>query len=265
MASCACIYISTKIIPDSNDDDPKSHDTITFPSTGLVLCVGCKLRIANVNGMVRLLASMAPAGGLLGTTKFEEAQVESWLSYMWYFVELPLHLLGAAGRPAASNLIHSQLRIALGNIESQLKIQNSGFLVGRSTTIADICLAVALKFNSHLLHEVLAAESFLGAWMNKTDVEYHIFTQMSKSNKTTPRSHRVAFVLMMCDDEQQCNGNLSESLCRICSGDETEHFKSRRRPAGAFSMKYFLSKRFMSDSHSTSFLQPIRIKHIRTY
>lgn len=180
MASCACISISTKLIPDSNDY-PKLHDTTTSPSTGLVLFVGNHLRIAKVNGMVRLLASMAPASGLLGSTNFEEAQIESWLSYLWHFVDLPLHLLGADGYQAVTNHIHAQLRVALKNIEAWLNIQDSGYLVGKSTTIVDVCLAIALKFNSHLLHDVLAPESSLGAWMNKIDGEYHVFAQMSKS------------------------------------------------------------------------------------
>jgi len=180
VASCASISISTQLIPDSNDC-PKSHDTISSPSAGLVLRVGSHLKVAKVNGMVRLLASMAPSSGLLGSTKFEEAQIESWLSYLWYFVELPLHLLGADGCQAASNHIHSQLRVALKNIEAWLNIQDSGYLVGRSTTIVDVCLAVTLKCNSHLLHDVVVPESFLDAWMNKIDGEYHVFAQMSKS------------------------------------------------------------------------------------
>jgi glutathione S-transferase len=118
---------------------------------------------------------MAPASGLLGSTKLEEAQVEGWLSFLWHFVELPLHVLVAAnGSQKVSCHMRSQLRGALDKVESHLKLQDWGYLVGQSTTIADIGLAVALKYNSHMLKEVLGPDSCLGTWVEKILEECHL-------------------------------------------------------------------------------------------
>jgi glutathione S-transferase len=177
VASYACITLSTTVVPDAESHstvDPLLRDMASPPATGLVLCIGDCLRITMVNAMVRFLASIAEAKRLVGCDKFEEAQVDSWLSFLWHSVELPLHaMMEADDNQAVSIHIHSKLLVSLDSIESQLKCQQGGFLVGTSTTIADICLAAVLHFNRRLLDKALNPDSFLAGWVDKMDRECH--------------------------------------------------------------------------------------------
>lgn len=170
MASHACISIPTKVLPDCCDDPLSPED-----ANSLVLQVDDDVRIVMTTGMVRILASMAPTTGLLGSTTFEEAQIEGWISYLWHSVELPLYVLSENTSQQVSNHILSQVQVALVTIESHLKHQkDSSCLVGESISIADITLAVTLKFNDRLLHDILTPDSFLRNWLDKIDGECHL-------------------------------------------------------------------------------------------
>ena len=40
--------------------------------------------------MVRYIASLVPASELMGQNDIEAAQVDSWLSFIWHSIELPI-------------------------------------------------------------------------------------------------------------------------------------------------------------------------------
>lgn len=82
--------------------------------------------------MMRLIASCAPASNLLGTSDFENALVDGWLSFIWASIDLPLD----------ANL-KKDLQQALAKLEAHLTYNT--YLVGHHISVADISLAVSLQ------------------------------------------------------------------------------------------------------------------------
>lgn len=134
--------------------------------------------------MIRMIASVAPASGLLGRNAIEAAQVDSWLSFLWHSIELPLHVFkeresltnGGGNDELKLQDVTSQLQSSLETVESHLTKQeqsfHSSYFVGESTTLADICLAVSLKCsNDHLIKPLSEPDSILGRWLTKIENE----------------------------------------------------------------------------------------------
>jgi asparaginyl-tRNA synthetase len=121
--------------------DSSSSTTLTPRSSGtLVLAFGSSIRIGTVNAALRLIASLAPASGLLGESDTDQAKVDGWLSFLWSSVDLPLQVLV---QDPQSQAALKDLFDVLVNIDALMLRQT--FLVGHSPTLADIRLAVSLE------------------------------------------------------------------------------------------------------------------------
>jgi aspartyl/asparaginyl-tRNA synthetase len=81
---------------------------------------------------LRLVGSMSPASGLLGSTVGEAAVVDSWLQWTWSNVDLPCSTSDA-----------SLLEPALGHLDAHLTYRT--YLVGDCITAADISVAASLE------------------------------------------------------------------------------------------------------------------------
>jgi hypothetical protein len=89
--------------------------------------------------MMRTVALVAPASGLLGNTDEEDAKVDGWLAFIWSSIDLPLQVLAGGANPA----IQTDLDAALAKLEAHLTGQT--YMVGSAITLADISLAASLK------------------------------------------------------------------------------------------------------------------------
>ena len=160
------------------------------PSNSLVLSMGKDFHITMTNSMIRAIASVAPASELLGRNDCEAAQVDSWLCFLWHSIELPLHVLNES--PSAFHTVDegkteielegvkSQLKTAIETVEAyltkkqllqQLEKSQPAFFVGESITLADICLAVSLKYCGGHLMLLSEPESMWSRWFKKIENE----------------------------------------------------------------------------------------------
>jgi glutathione S-transferase len=187
VAKYASVHVATEVQPAqelhgqpvaANSPSPKS----------LVLSIGSDVHITMSNSMIRTIASIAPASELLGRNDFEAAQVDSWLSFLWHSVELPLHVLNDleslpnSGEKAETEVegVKSQLKSAIATVEGHLtkKQQQSlppnSYIVGVSITLADICLAVALRYSGSDLMLLSDPDSTIGRWFAEIENECHL-------------------------------------------------------------------------------------------
>jgi hypothetical protein len=88
--------------------------------------------------MMRTVAAVAPASGLLGKNDLEDAMVDGWLSFVWSSIDLPMQVLADKDNKA----IQKDVDAALAKLEAHLTFQT--YMVGHSITLADISLAVSL-------------------------------------------------------------------------------------------------------------------------
>jgi elongation factor 1-gamma len=95
--------------------------------------------IATSNAMMRTVASIAPASGLLGGSDADDAMVDSWLSFVWSSIDLPLY----AWRKHPTGSLTIKFDATLHKVETHLMERT--YIVGRSMTLADISLAVSLQ------------------------------------------------------------------------------------------------------------------------
>uniref|UniRef100_A0A8C2HAW3 Bifunctional glutamate/proline--tRNA ligase n=1 Tax=Cyprinus carpio TaxID=7962 RepID=A0A8C2HAW3_CYPCA len=93
-----------------------------------MLHVSDQVQFSDVNSITRYLARVAPALGLYGSNMMEQTEVDHWLEV-------------SARRLCAQ----SDLSSALGDLDKALALRT--FLVGRSVTLADLCVWAALKGN----------------------------------------------------------------------------------------------------------------------
>uniref|UniRef100_A0A9J8CQ61 Bifunctional glutamate/proline--tRNA ligase n=1 Tax=Cyprinus carpio carpio TaxID=630221 RepID=A0A9J8CQ61_CYPCA len=93
-----------------------------------MLHVSDQVQFSDVNSITRYLARVAPALGLYGSNMMEQTEVDHWLEF-------------SARRLCAQ----SDLSSALGDLDKALALRT--FLVGRSVTLADLCVWAALKGN----------------------------------------------------------------------------------------------------------------------
>ena len=152
------------------------------PPKSLVLSLGSGFHITMSNSMIRTIASIAPASELLGRNDFEAAQVDSWLSFLWHSMELPLQVWNdLSALPYSEKVklereaVRSQLKSAMATIEGYLTTKNpslqKSYFVGESITLADICLAVALKHNVSALMFLMKLNSPMHGWFAKMEGE----------------------------------------------------------------------------------------------
>ena len=95
--------------------------------------------VTTSNSMMRAVASLAPASGLLGTCDLEEAQIDGWLSFLWTSIDLPSYIL-AGGENIQ---IQKDLDEALAKLDGHLR--DKRFMVGDAVSLADISLAISLE------------------------------------------------------------------------------------------------------------------------
>ncbi len=98
--------------------------------------------------MLKIVASLSPASGLLGQSDADAAQVDSWVSYATTNFEVPVAALkqSTAASTDTASLVESMKK----DLEYSISVLNchlipTGYMVGSSFTIADIALAVALQ------------------------------------------------------------------------------------------------------------------------
>ncbi|NP_001275581.1 bifunctional glutamate/proline--tRNA ligase [Danio rerio] len=93
-----------------------------------MLHVSDQVQFSDVNSITRYLARVAPALGLYGSNMMEQTEVDHWLEF-------------SARRLCGQ----SDLSSALADLDKALALRT--FLVGRSVTLADLCIWAALKGN----------------------------------------------------------------------------------------------------------------------
>lgn len=178
LASCAGISIKTMVKPQEsgNTDFDSSQTGLTgLPIKSMYLRVeNDSTTIHLANSMIRFLASLVPSSGLLGQTQSEKAQINSWLTFLWHNVELPMHALTQAHDDIrVADHIQVKLGMAFKRIDSYLQKQSN--LVGSSTTLADICLAVVLdcyvRGATDSLHDCANLREWHGSWKRGMDGE----------------------------------------------------------------------------------------------
>lgn len=120
----------------------------TAMAKSLVLTFDEKTHIGTTNAMMRLIASVAPATGLLGETDEESALVDGWVSYAFNSLDVPLDVLE---RDTTVKSVQADIAHSLAVLDAHLTYQT--FMVGHTITLADISIALSL-------HKAVA----LGAW-----------------------------------------------------------------------------------------------------
>lgn len=94
---------------------------------------------------MKILASFNPLSNLKGSTEYDQAQVESWLTYGITNIEVPVSAIKVSSN-ASSELMDSikkDLDFALSVINCH--VMPTTYMVGNDVTIADIALVCALK------------------------------------------------------------------------------------------------------------------------
>jgi glutathione S-transferase len=184
------VQIATEVLPveelHGQQHVESTRTSSPSPPKSLVLSLGSDFHISMSNSMIRTIASIAPASELLGRNEFEAAQVDSWLSFLWHSMELPLHVwedlsaLPYSGEVKTEReAVESQLKSAMATIEAHLTTKDQSlqksYFVGESITLADICLAVALKYNGSALMFLADLNSTMYSWLAKIEGECRLY------------------------------------------------------------------------------------------
>ena len=101
----------------------------------LVLTYCSDMHLFTTNTMMRFIATLAPGRNILGTTDVEKANVDGWLDFIWWSLDVPL-----AADPNAD------ISVPLETLNKHLQCQTH--LVGKCLTIADISLFVTLQMSA---------------------------------------------------------------------------------------------------------------------
>lgn len=147
-AAISCIEIETKVATD------EEISKISSFSDGLVLTLGDgKSSFGGTStNLMKIVASLNPASGRLGTCDFDMALVDSWLTYATTNFEVPISALKNVSKSSENfdatlfEAIKKDLALSITVIDSHLSSKSVAFLVGDQVTIADIALTVILKF-----------------------------------------------------------------------------------------------------------------------
>ncbi|GMF30773.1 unnamed protein product [Phytophthora lilii] len=98
--------------------------------------------------IARYVARLRPDTGLYGKTFFESGQVDAWIDFSTYELEVPLEvwvrpILGVGKfNAAALTKAKADVKKALQTLENHLHLRT--YLVGEQVTLADIVVASAL-------------------------------------------------------------------------------------------------------------------------
>jgi len=105
------------------------------------------------SAIMKIVASLAPASGLLGGSDLESAQVDSWVAYGTTNFEVPVAALKTAAAAANAGKvdegmvksIKDDMAYSLSVLNCHVTPDDANYMVGKSVTIADIALACALR------------------------------------------------------------------------------------------------------------------------
>eukprot|EP00554_Chaetoceros_debilis_P000666 CAMPEP_0194086750 /NCGR_PEP_ID=MMETSP0149-20130528/22315_1 /TAXON_ID=122233 /ORGANISM="Chaetoceros debilis, Strain MM31A-1" /LENGTH=777 /DNA_ID=CAMNT_0038769917 /DNA_START=92 /DNA_END=2425 /DNA_ORIENTATION=+ len=107
------------------------------------------------SAIMKIVASLAPASGLLGGSDLESAQVDSWVAYGTTNFEVPVSALKVAAAAASASAgkvnegmvksIKDDMAYSLSVLNCHVTPDDANYMVGKSVTIADIALACALR------------------------------------------------------------------------------------------------------------------------
>jgi glutathione S-transferase len=150
-------YASISVI--CEETSPSDLKAITPFAKSLVLSFRDQ-HMTNSSAMMRTVASLAPAAGLLGNSDLQDAIVDSWLSFIWTSLDVPLHAVGQ-NEVQPMTMIQKALDRAFETLNTQLK--DRVYMVGDGITLGDISLAVTLK-NANGKDSILKEHSNLSRW-----------------------------------------------------------------------------------------------------
>jgi len=120
--------------------------------------------LSEANAILRYVARLAPTSALYGATPFATAQIDSWVEFSANELDVPSTLwiapiLGWMENDAeVTERATADLKKAMQVLESHLKTET--YLVGRSMTIADVAVAVALLLPMKLTLDEKARNPF---------------------------------------------------------------------------------------------------------
>lgn len=130
----------------SNDDalsssitPPNTTGSMTLQLKASSTCGTSLCSITSTNASLRWIASVAPSSELLGGTLSEQAIVDSWLSYGWSSIDLPIEVLIRSSGTASA----VDFQTALQQLDANL-MYNTYIAGTKSVTIADIRIIVSL-------------------------------------------------------------------------------------------------------------------------
>jgi aspartyl/asparaginyl-tRNA synthetase/glutathione S-transferase len=100
----------------------------------------------SASSIMKTVASLAPASGLVGHGDAEETEIDSWVTYGQTNIEVPVAAMKAAGTKIDSAVMDS-IKKDMDHTISVLNchVMPKKYMVGDSFTVADIAIACALK------------------------------------------------------------------------------------------------------------------------
>jgi aspartyl/asparaginyl-tRNA synthetase len=144
------LAVAAKTQSDLSIETVPSPDDLTkitpLASNGLALTIASPSTSfgGTSTNLMKILASLNPLSSLKGTTEYDEAQVESWLTYGITNIEVPVSALKVSSKSSeVVTSIKKDLAFALSVINCHL--MPTQYMVGNDVTIADIALLSALK------------------------------------------------------------------------------------------------------------------------
>jgi hypothetical protein len=139
--------------------------------------------------MLRTIASVSPASGLLGKSSIEDATIDGWLSFVWNSIDVPL-AAAVSIESGETSAMEEDVAKALETVEKYLASSQRTYMVGDSLTLADISLAISL--NTAKLPGVKPAEgSVLGEWLSAVTPQIDSPTTTASSVSTTMDGYGV--------------------------------------------------------------------------
>ncbi len=99
---------------------------------------------------MKIVASLAPASGLVGSSDFDSAQVDSWVSYGTTNFEVPISAIKAASAAgkvddAMVAALKKDMAYSISVVNCHVSPDSVSYMVGDQVTIADIAIASALR------------------------------------------------------------------------------------------------------------------------
>jgi asparaginyl-tRNA synthetase len=120
--------------------------TTLFDGMVLTLPDGKTSVSGSASSIMKTVASLAPASGLVGHGDAEEAEIDSWVTYGQTNIEVPVAAMKAA-RTKIDSAVMDSIKKDMDHTISVLNchVMPKKYMVGDSFTVADIAIACALK------------------------------------------------------------------------------------------------------------------------